>query len=64
MEENDLRLLLIRRVTVKWETAKPGIFRMKMTSKREENMLRQPCILQIYHLESIVSVLNLVTLSL
>jgi hypothetical protein len=27
-------------------------------------MLRQPYILQIYHLESIVSVLNLVTLSL
>jgi hypothetical protein len=30
----------------------------------KKNMLRQPYILQIYHLESNVSVLNLVTLSL
>jgi hypothetical protein len=37
---------------------------IKMASKREKNMLRQPYILQINHLESNVSVLNLVTLSL
>jgi hypothetical protein len=37
---------------------------MKMASKWGKNMLRQPYILEIYHLESIVSVLNLVTLSL
>jgi hypothetical protein len=37
---------------------------MEMVSKQEKNKLRQPYILQIYHLESIVSVLNLVILSL
>jgi hypothetical protein len=35
-----------------------------MASKWEKNMLQQPYILKICHLESIVYVLNLVTLSL
>ncbi len=40
IEENDLRLLLIiRRVTVKWETPKAGIFRIK-TWKWHQNSVK------------------------
>ncbi len=49
---------------MQWETAKAHILKLKHENgiKMGKNMLRQTLILKIYHLESIVSVLNLVTL--